>query len=141
MSDGGGDTGGDFGDGDGGNNNNSNNNMNNDNWNGNQNDHYDDDRHYEYDSGGKKSPYMCYIICGTIVAVLGLGLSSVLTNLSRSRLKTYDRVIGKIIGTSSCGESCSTNSNGNRSCSTTYAAIVEYEVDGGIYEFTTSSCR
>ena len=108
----------------------------------NNNNNKNNERHYEYDSGGKKSPYMLYIICGTIVAGLGLGLAGIVTIGSITTLNTYDRVNGIIIGTSSCGESCSKNkNNGVTSCSTSYAAIVEYEVDGSIYEFTTSSCR
>ena len=142
MSDGGGDTGGDFGGGGGGNNNN------NDNWNDNENDHHHHNNHYDNgyygddSSGGRRSvPYMCFIICGTMFAGLGLGLGGFIASLSMSRLNTYDSVTGEIIGTSSCGQSCSTTSSGNRSCSTTYAAIVEYDVDGSTYQFTTSSCR
>ena len=138
MSDGGGDTGGDFG---GGGNNDGGWGGNNDNWNENNNGYHDNDSYDSHGGGGRSVPALCFIICGTLFAGVGLGAGGFLLSLSMNKLNSYDTIMGEIIGTSSCGTSCTTNSNGSRNCSTTYAAIVEYVVDGITYAFTADSCR
>lgn len=130
MSDGGGDTGGDFGGG-----------GNNDNWNDNNNGYHDNDYYDDHGGGGSSVPALCFIICGTLFAGVGLGAGGFLLSLSMNKKNSYDTSVGEIIGTSSCGTSCNTNSDGSRNCSTTYAAIVEYVVDGITYEHTSNSCR
>ena len=137
MSDGGGDTGGDFG---GGGNNDGGWGGNNDNWNENNNGYHDNDS-YDNGGGGRSVPALCFIICGTLFAGVGLGAGGFLLSLSMNKLNSYDTSMGEIIGTSSCGTSCTTDSYGSKNCSTTYAAIVEYVVDGITYEYTSNSCR
>jgi hypothetical protein len=72
--------------------------------------------------------------------LLGFGVGGGVLANSITMNNNFESVTGTIIDRVSCGQSCSTSSSGNRSCSTTYAATIEYAVDGTTYQFTTDSC-
>lgn len=143
MSDGGGDTGGDFGGNDGGGGS----------WGGNNDHHHDtyhgnhhgthhddwDNNYYDESSNGRGGPCMALVIMvfGSIFLALGVGVGGFLLSNTIEKVNSWESVIGQIIGKQSCGCSSSTN---NGSCTTTYAAVVAYEVDGNSYQFTSNSC-
>lgn len=145
MSDGGGDTGGDFGGDFGGND------AGGGSWGGNNDHHHHDTYHghhygsddfhnnyYDESSNSRGGPCkaLATIVFGSIFLALGVGVGGFLLSNTIEKVNSWGSVIGKIIDRQSCG--CSSSTNG--SCSTTYAAVVQYEVDGNSYQFTSTSC-
>jgi hypothetical protein len=155
MSDAGGDSGG--GGGGGGENNNeySNDNDNHDNgnhddgWRNNQHDYNNNNSQYYNDrqSSGKccgrdwaTIPFGVKVLIAFFPLAIGLGAGFGTLANSMMKNSSWISVKGEVVGLSDCGCSSSNNNNSYSSCSRTYAAIVEYIVDGITYSFTSSSC-
>ena len=154
MSDGGGDTGGDFGGNDGGGGS----------WEGNNDHHhnhdtYHDNHHYgnhhdswDNDYYGESSNSrggciaLAIMIFGSIFFAVGAGAGGLLLSSAIEKVNSWESVIGTIIDTESCpctstgGNKPGISSNRPTNCSPSYAPVVEYDVDGTTYQFTSNSC-
>lgn len=80
---------------------------------------------------GKQMPWWGPLLCTscfTVVAAI-VGVMTLANSISK---QNWAEVMGTVIDINTC--------DSNDSSSTTYSAIVEYEVDGQIYQYTGNSC-
>lgn len=108
--------------------------------------HYGNNHNYHYGeevgntNGPTNFPFCLQIIVLFVVLALGFGVGAPTFANSWNKNNSWSSVTGTIIARNSCGTSCSTNSNGHRSCSTTYAPVIEYVVNNTTYVITSDSC-
>jgi len=96
------------------------------------------------DNNGKISVNTCcrivvMIIFGIVSVACIIGGAGLLDS-SIDKSNNYSETTGIIIGTRSCGQSCSNNNGNNDGCSETFGAIIEYTVNNTTYIIEPSSC-
>jgi hypothetical protein len=76
-----------------------------------------------------------FVLSLFILLGLGKGGLSLLDSIEKSN--TFESAIGSIIAIQSCGQSCTSSSNGYRTCDTQYSAVIEYTVDESTYQLSS----